>query len=45
MLRLVLAAAVAALVLPATAANATYCGPVADPACRIVCQVTGYCPR
>ena len=45
MLRLVLAAAVAALVLPTTAAQATYCGPLAEDACRTVCLVTGICPR
>ncbi|HEX8003210.1 MAG TPA: hypothetical protein VF519_10995 [Mycobacteriales bacterium] len=36
--RLVLAAAVAAAVLPAASANAYYCGKL-DPACRAICRV------
>ncbi len=43
--RLLLAAAVAALAVPAAPANAIYCGPIADEACRLVCEVTGHCPR
>lgn len=44
MFRLALAAAVAALVLPVTAANAIDCG-LAQPACKLVCDVTHRCPR
>lgn len=36
--RLVLAAALAAAVLPTTAANAYYCGKL-DPVCAAVCRV------
>lgn len=36
--RLVLAAAVAAAILPTTSANAVYCGKL-EPACRAVCRV------
>lgn len=36
--RLVLVAAIAAAVLPSTAANAVYCGKL-DPACRAICRV------
>jgi hypothetical protein len=37
---LAIAAAVSAVVLPTTQANAIYCGPVVHTACQTVCRVT-----
>ena len=38
-LRLAVVAGVAAFALPTAPANAIYCGPVLDEACRLVCEV------
>ena len=37
-------AVTAAFALPATPANAIDCG-LLETACKVVCDVTGYCPR